>query len=52
MIKLSPKTILKLRDLINEETTYRSGPMLVERFKGVDRTAGCCLLVFVCFLES
>lgn len=35
MIKLSPKTILKLCDLINEVTTYRSGPMLVDLFNSV-----------------
>ena len=35
MIQLSPKTIQRLVVLINEETTYRSGPMLVALFNEV-----------------
>lgn len=31
-MKLSSKTLEKLRNLINEETDYRSGPKLVEFF--------------------
>ena len=35
MIQLTPKTIQRLVVLINEETTYRSGPMLVALFNEV-----------------
>lgn len=35
MLQLSPKTLNKLVTLINEETTYRSGPMLVQLFNAV-----------------
>ena len=35
MVRLSPKTIEKLTSLINEETVYRSGPMLVKLFNEV-----------------
>ena len=31
-MKLSPKTIQVLREIINEKSQYRSGPMLVEFF--------------------
>ena len=32
-MNLQPKTLEKLRLLINEETEYRSGPKLIEFFK-------------------
>ena len=35
MVKLSDKTLKHLRDLINEETAYRSGPQLVRLFNSV-----------------
>lgn len=31
-MNLSPKSLEKLRDLINEETEYRTGPKLVQFF--------------------
>ena len=35
MLQLSPKTLKRFVSLINEETTYRSGPMLVQLFNAV-----------------
>lgn len=37
-MKLNNKTLKKLRELINEETEYRSGPKLVEFFNGLGFT--------------
>jgi len=34
-MRLRPKSLEKLRDLINEETEYRSGPKLVDFFNGL-----------------
>ncbi len=35
IMKLQPKTLEKLRNLINEETEYRSGPLLVKFFNNL-----------------
>jgi hypothetical protein len=34
MINLNSKTLEKLRELINEEIEYKSGPKLVDFFNG------------------